>query len=247
MEGSDPILPLVTTTGESQIYRDLVRFTPEGLSANAWAVKAGVSRTVWADMRRHGNPSRRTLEKLLAAAGSSLAEFEALRLGPEVPRLAGSAGPGQLGDVRPGWTPAPLPPLPLIGSALAGEWGEAGSQVELTEIRPADLLDKLPRPVALAADADALAVTIVGNAMWPRFRPGRRIAVSPRSPVAIGDDVIVRLRTSRPQGAGELVLIKELVKRGTGGVELRQFNPDVTFTVHDEDVEAILKIAGELI
>ena len=51
---------------------------PEGLSPNAWAVKAGVSRTVWADMRRHGNPSRRTLELLLAAADSSLAEFEAL-------------------------------------------------------------------------------------------------------------------------------------------------------------------------
>jgi hypothetical protein len=63
------------------IYRDLMRFKPEELTANGWAVKAGVSRTVWADMRRHGNPSRRTLEKLLAAASSSLAEFEALRLG----------------------------------------------------------------------------------------------------------------------------------------------------------------------
>ena len=32
-------------------------------------------------MRRHGNPSRRKLEKLLSAAGSPLAEFEALRIG----------------------------------------------------------------------------------------------------------------------------------------------------------------------
>jgi hypothetical protein len=65
----------------SLIYDDLMRFKPEGMSPNAWAMKAGVSRTVWSDMRRHGNPSRRTLQKLLTAAGSSLAEFEALRIG----------------------------------------------------------------------------------------------------------------------------------------------------------------------
>ena len=66
---------------ESQLYRDLMRLKPQGWTANAWAVRAGVSRTVWTDMRRHGNPSRRTLEKLLTAAGSSLAEFEAPRVG----------------------------------------------------------------------------------------------------------------------------------------------------------------------
>ena len=64
----------------AQLFEDLMRFLPDGMTANAWAVKAGVSRTIWADLRRHGNPSRRTLEKLLSAAGSSLAEFEALRV-----------------------------------------------------------------------------------------------------------------------------------------------------------------------
>ena len=75
---------------ESQLYRDLMRFKPDGLTANGWAVKAGVSRSVWADMRRHGNPSRRTLAKLLAVAGSSLAEFEALQVG-EAPKTGASA------------------------------------------------------------------------------------------------------------------------------------------------------------
>ncbi|HMI40952.1 MAG TPA: hypothetical protein VK485_06960, partial [Sphingomicrobium sp.] len=72
---------------ESQLYRDLMRFKPDDLTANGWAVKAGVSRSVWADMRRHGNPSRRILAKLLVAAGSSLAEFEALQIG-EKPKLS---------------------------------------------------------------------------------------------------------------------------------------------------------------
>src|SRR3954464_12564985 len=117
--GSAGILLTMTTSDESQIYRDLMRFKPEHLTANAWAVKAGVSRTVWTDMRRHGNPSRRTLEKLLVTVGSSLAEFEALRLGPEPRQLAANAA-GHVGDMRWGWAQAPLPPLPLVASSLGG-------------------------------------------------------------------------------------------------------------------------------
>jgi phage repressor protein C with HTH and peptisase S24 domain len=239
---SDVIFRRVTATAESQVYRDLIGFKPEGLSANAWAVKAGVSRTVWSDMRRHGNPSRRTLEKLLIAAGSSLAEFEALRVGPEAARPAASV---TLADPGREWASAPLPRLPLIASSLAGEWGEPGSQVELTEVRPGELLERVARPASLASDPDAFAVTVVGDAMWPRFRPGARVAVSPRSPVAIGDDVLVRLRPAR--GDVGRVLIKQLVKRSSGTVELRQFNPDLTFAVDAEEVEAILRIPGELI
>lgn len=235
--------------GESQIYRDLMRFKPEGLSANAWAVKAGVSRTVWADMRRHGNPSRRTLEKLLAVANSSLAEFEALRLGPQPRRMIEGTGAHAVGDSRRGWRSAPLAPLPLVGSRLGGEWGEPGSAVELTEVRPEELLEHVDRPASLASDPDAYALTVVGDSMWPRFRPGRRIAISPRAPVSVGDDVLVRLgpaSAAEPDGA-EPVLIAQLVRKSAAGVELRQFNPDLTVRVNASDVEAILKIAGELI
>jgi hypothetical protein len=244
---SNAIFALVTALGESQIYRDLMRFKPEALSPNAWAVKAGVSRTVWADMRRHGNPSRRTLEKLLTAADSSLAEFEALRLGPEPRRPVGNAG--HFGDSRGTWTLAPLPPLPLIVSRLAGEWGEAGSRFELTEIRPGELLERLPRPLSLASDPDAYAVTIVGDSMWPRFRPGSRVAVSPRSPVAIGDDVLARLRPDNgaEHGGTERVLIKQLVRRSSAAFELRQFNPGKVISIDAGEVDAILKIVGELI
>jgi SOS-response transcriptional repressor LexA len=226
-----------------------MRFRPDGLSPNAWAVKAGVSRTVWTDMRRHGNPSRRTLEKLLKVAGSSLAEFEALRLGPEPADVLTASSAGRLGDVRPGWTAAPLASLPLIASTLAGEWREPGSKVELFEIRPRELLDRLQRPTSLAADARAFALTVVGDSMWPRFRPGSRIAVSPRAPVALGDDVLVRLRASDEHQREEVerVLIMQLVKRTGAGLDLRQFNPDKTVHVGEAEVDGVLKIAGELI
>jgi hypothetical protein len=239
---SDAIFVGVTASNESQIYRDLLRFKPVELSLNAWAVNAGVSRAVWTDMRRHGNPSRRTLEKLLAAVGSTLAEFEALRFGPE-PRRAGGAP--VLGDPSRRWSAAPLPPLPLLGSSLGGEWGDPGSAIELTRFHPGELIDRLDRPRSLAFDPDAFALIVLGSSMSPRFRPGSRIAVSPRSPVAIGDDVLVRLHPGR-DGAEE-ALIKQLVEKSATAVHLHQHHPARTFEVGAGEVDAILKVVGELI
>ena len=232
----------MTANEDSAIYRDVMRFKPNDLTPNAWAVRAGVSRTVWADMRRHGNPSRRTLEKLLAAASSSLAEFEALRIGSPVAAVGGG---DRLSDKKGWeWGHARLPGLPLLATSLAGEWGEPGSGVELTELRPEQLVDHLPRPPSLAGDSAAYALTIVGESMWPRFRPGRRVAVSPRSPVVVGDDVIVRLHS---KGVGQRALIKELVKRASSAVELRQFNPERSFIVELSEIDQIHKVAGEVI
>jgi phage repressor protein C with HTH and peptisase S24 domain len=233
----------------SPIYEDLIRFKPEGMTPNAWAVRAGVSRTVWTDMRRHGNPSRRTLEKLLAAAGSSLAEFEALRV--HGAPAAGSARSGGLSDRHAsGWGGPQVPPLPVVATATAGLWGDPVAAIEATELRTGELVDRVPRPASLADDAGAYAIMVVGNAMWPRFRAGRRIAVSPKAPVAIGDDVLVRLK---PRGSDEdsgertAVLIKELVRKSGSGVELRQFNPDATFHIDAKDIAAIEKVLGELV
>lgn len=232
---------------ESQIYRDLMRFKPQDLTPNAWAVKAGVSRAVWADMRRHGNPSRRTLEKLLEAIGSSLAEFEALRIGSDVRREIG--GRGGLSDSAAGaWIPASLPALPIVATSLVGEWGEPGSGIDLVELRSGELVDRFSRPISLAGDPGAYGLTIVGKSMWPRFRSGRRVAVSPRAPVAIGDDVVVRLPPERPGNEGGVAhaLVGELTGRSGGAVEVRQFNPELTFAIKADLVEAVHKIMGEL-
>ena len=219
-----------------------MRFKPQELTPNAWAVKAGVSRTVWADMRRHGNPARRTLEKLLIAAGSSLAEFEALRVGP-VPDVGTASGFADRGALP--WAGPALPPLPLVSTAMAGEWGGGTPKIELTELRSGQILDRLPRPSSLSNDPRAYAITVVGDSMWPRFRPGRRVAVSPGAPVAIGDDVLVKLGDGGDRETIR-VLIKELVRKTGSGVELRQFNPDATFEVASADIASIERIVGEL-
>jgi hypothetical protein len=42
------------------------------------------------------------------------------------------------------------------------------------------------------------------------------------------------------------VLIKALAQRSASGVELRQFNPDVTFSVPADDIVSVEKVLGEL-
>jgi SOS-response transcriptional repressor LexA len=179
--------------------------------------------------------------------GSSIAEFEALRLGPD-PRQSPSGGTGtSLGDPRRGWTPAHLLPLALVGSTLAGEWAGRGSHVEVTELRMSQIIDRLPRPVSLAGDPDAFALTIVGDSMWPRFRPGSRVAVSPRSPVSIGDDVLVKLCAEEAEAEVQRALILRLINRSAKIYEFRQFNPDRTIEIDPDRVAAVQKIVGELI
>ncbi len=226
------------------LVEELMRFKPAGLSANAWAVKAGISRNFWNDLRRHGNPSRRTLEKLLSAADSSLAEFEALRAG--APSPAQQTTSDRLGEAaRRRWSQSPPPKLPLVASAFGGEWSKAGSGIELTQVQFNEQLESIARPASLASDPEAYALTIIGDSMWPRFRPGRQIAISPRSPVAIGDDVLVHLGGIAEDGR-TLVLIKELFRRTAAALTLRQFNPDRSFDVQAAEIAAVHKVVGEL-
>ncbi len=222
----------------NQLLEELMRFKPEGMTPNAWAVQAGVGRTIWADLRRHGNPSRRTLSKLLEAAGSSLAEFEALRIGaPSEAPVEGVA----LAERGQAWRAAPLAPLPLLEAAPGGAWDGSDIPIGLIEIDYGKVVGRLPRPASLSAERGAYAIAIVGEAMWPRFRQGRRIAVSPDARVGAGDDVLVLL------AEGKGTLIGEFERQTASEVRLRQFNPPVAFEVPASRVQAIHKVLGELI
>lgn len=225
-------------TAGAQLYEELLRLLPEGMTPSAWAVKAGLGRTIWSDIKRHGNPSRRTLERLLAAAGSSLAEFEALRVGEPPPAATAVPASAVAGTWSAPWRAAPLAPVPLLKSQAATEWGGGGRGIGLLVIDRTVAIGRVDRPAALAGDPKAYAVTMAGETMWPRFRAGRRLLVSPAAAAAVGDDVLVELDGGR-------ALIGELVRQLEGKVELRQFNPDTKFAVRDADAVSIHKIVGE--
>lgn len=212
--------------GAETIHDALMAVKPADLSPTGWAIKAGVSRAVWSDIKAHGNPTRRTLEKLLGAIGMSLADFEAgTRVRTEVRAAPGvSAGPRD---------------LPLAGTGMGGELppidGLDEASADLIELDLGDVLDFLERPDFLKNDRDAYALTMLGDSMTPRFEPGERILVSPRAPVGIGDYVVVQLRGR--EGDDErvkLVLVKKLLRRSPAFVELCQFNPDASFRVPAE-------------
>jgi SOS-response transcriptional repressor LexA len=145
---------------------------------------------------------------------------------------------------------ASLPQIPLMGTAIGIQSFDPEKQIELTEVNASEVLDHVARPASLARDKEAYALTVVGDSMWPRFRPGRRVIVSPLAPVSIGDDVVVQLRGTEGEGAYRdritMVLIKELVRRTASYIELRQFNPDVTFRVDTDRVAKIHKVSGEV-
>lgn len=215
------------------LLTDLKRFLPEGLTLNGWAVAAGVNRAVWGDIRKHGNPSRRTLGKLLGAAGSSLAEFEALRVGVVSPTSEVS---GRLAEHGVGaWRGAGPQGLVLKETLAVGE--EAG----LSAMRIVGTsAEQVARPASLAGDEGAYTIVMADDAMWPRFRAGRRLVVSPGAEVREGDDVLARLVSGD-------VVVGELVVQNPDGWWLRQFMPDRTERLDGAAVVAVEKVLGEAI
>lgn len=235
------------TAANSPLYDALMRVKPSELSLNQWAVRAGAGRSIFTEIRRHGNPTHETLRKLLAAIDLDLAQFNASR--QVVQTEVKSAGIADIQKARYG--NSPLPKLRLLGSAVGGEYDEGG--VDLIELHLGEVLDYLSRPTSLATDNGAYALTVISDSMAPRFEPGERIAVSPKSAVHVGDDVIVQLRGNGGNGEGDQdadrvvqVLVKRLARRSASFVELRQFNPDKTFQVPTDRIAAIHKVAGRL-
>ena len=231
---------MVKNDRDPALLIDLMRFKPDMMSANAWAVSAGVSRTVWTDIRRHANPSRRTLEKLLAAAGSSLAEFEALRIGVPPPLLHEDPN-FALGDARAKpWRGAPLDPISLLAVRSADGWN-GDEAVTCIALDPAHSSGSVDRPVSLAREPAAYAVEIVDDAMTPRFRRDARVIVAPGRDVTAGDDVLVRL------SASPYALLKQLTALGKAAITLRQHCPERQFDVSLADIAEIHLVIGEAI
>ena len=221
----------MTRDTDPPLLTDLMRFKPDGWTPNAWAVEAGVSRTVWTDIRRHGNPSRRTLEKLLVAAGSSLAEFEALRVGAPPPPAPNKIGAG-LAEPAQSWRAAPLAPIPLYQARPAAGSLEGAAALHFGPVRNPAAVD---RPASLSGAAAAFALPVVDDAMAPRFRRGRTVIVVPGRQVEPGDDVLVVV------GDG-LAAIAQLIERRGPTAIVRQHRSDDEFEM---TAFAIHLIVGE--
>ena len=225
------------------ILADLERFKPEGMTLNGWAVGAGVNRAVWGDIRRHANPSRRTLEKLLTFAGSSLAEFEALRIGSG-PSLT-TASSGEVRDSKAGWGPAQRPAIPLLAAEVGGGFESSVPPVAKIALKGA-AGHSIDRPQSLNGETGLYAFQLPHAAMWPRYRQGRTLIVAPDMAVKPGDDALLVLHNP----SGPALMVAVLGEWVTGDAEtatIRQFNPDEVFRLDRADIANIHRVVGEAI
>ena len=97
-----------------------------------------------------------------------------------------------------------------------------------------------PQPIS---GAEAYALYVAGSSMEPRYRPGDPLFVDPKRPPAIGDDVVVQLR-SETGGDVEITagLIKTLARRTGSYLELEQYQPAIRFRVPMERVAHIHRV-----
>ena len=82
--------------------------------------------------------------------------------------------------------------------------------------------------------------------MHPALPDGEMVAVSPREPLSIGDNVVVYLRPNDEQDddgqTSRAVLVKELVRRSASYVELRQYSPAKDFRIPMTDIVRIDRV-----
>lgn len=251
---------------KSGLYARLMAIRPPGKNNAQWAVAAGLSRSVFTDIRNRGTARYDTIEKLLAVGGYSWAQFDAAGAAPALPDAesrhhvrttvqeyrAGSAA-----DLIP--TAAPNPELardiPVLGTAEGaaepvdanGNHGGHAATVEAMELLVGEVIERKARPTSLIGRREIYALYVSGDSMAPRFERGELVYVDPRRPPAIGDDVIVQLRDSSANEHADpdtvvRVLIKRLAKKRPDAWEFEQFNPALRFTLPTSAIARIHRI-----
>jgi hypothetical protein len=177
---------MVATTNFDEVMARIERkLDQHGFTERDASLKATGKPDLIRDMRRRrGLPNSDRLKRLAGLLGTTTdwlldggEEGEAEMRAESARAIVRSEVRGTgLHDVEQAWrSPSPSRPVPLVGSAVGGTANGIDEHVELTELHLGEVLDYLSRPVSLAKDPQAYAVT---------HRRLRRAA-----PVQPGDDV----------------------------------------------------------
>jgi phage repressor protein C with HTH and peptisase S24 domain len=182
----------------AQIWMAIDRLAARAkLSASGLAKRAGLDPTTFNKSKRitpDGRerwPSTESVAKSLAATGATLDQFVAL--------ISDEAR-------EPGKT------LPLISFAEAGVSGRFDDRGFPSD----EGWNTLPFPAV--EDIHAYALEIAGDSLFPMYRDGAHIIVSPAAPIRRGDRVVVKTRS------GELMLW-ELKRKNAKTLELKSLCP----------------------
>lgn len=135
--------------------------------------------------------------------------------------------------------------LPVYGTALGAARKVDGEAVEQVTLNTGTVDFYVKRPVLLNEKPEAYGLIVAGVSMEPRHRDGETIVVDPKGRVKGGDDVVVYLRPKGDDDDGaraRAVLVKRLVRRTSGYIELEQYTPAITFRVEAEEVLRIDRV-----
>ncbi len=135
--------------------------------------------------------------------------------------------------------------LPIYGTALGAERQVDGEAIEQTTLNRSEVIQYVRRPILLNGRADAYGLYVSGSSMSPRFEDGEMIVIDPKGRLRIGDDVVVYLRAGGDADDGETaraVLVKRLVRRSASHIDLRQFEPPMTFRVGMDEIVRVDRV-----
>ncbi len=199
---------------------------------------AGLSPTYLRDViERNQTPQMKSAEKLTKALRVPISDWylepDELSVPPSdtpVPNAAFPKEPLTKPDIILGEMSRDVP---ILGAGSCGEDGmfELNGQVH----------DHAKRPPRLVGVKDAYALWVMGTSMEKWRRNGELVYVHPHQPVNVGDYVVVQLK---PENAGGNipVYIKELVRRTTRDLRLRQYNPAEEISIPTAKVASIHRI-----
>lgn len=135
------------------------------------------------------------------------------------------------------------PNLPVYGTALGSSKTVEGEAIEQTTLNKSEVLEYVKRPTLLNRRAESYGLYIQGGSMHPALPDGEMVAVVPNMALSVGDNVVVYLRPENPEDddgqTARAVLVKELVKRNSAQVTLRQYAPFAEFTI---DMDTVIRI-----
>lgn len=227
------------------IYDILMSIKPEDLTENAWLKRADVSRNFFQSVKGGTRPRADTLEKVVKAIDYTPAQFFDLLEGRTARAPIEKDAPKQ---GLPFHRRDEKADIPLVGSAQGADF-EVSTDGTMTFIEMIDLdfnnvIDNLRRPTSLAGKRDVYAITVVGNSMADRYVDGDPAYVDPRRQARPGDYVIVQILRRDGFGDGHVqsVLLKQLVRTTSQFYELRQTNPEVTFTIARNEVAHLHRV-----
>lgn len=142
--------------------------------------------------------------------------------------------------------------VPILGSALGHDMkttnivggSDTEISVEMHMLEMGEPIDYLRRLPTITGRRDVYGVTVVGESMVPRFRPGEPVYVDPRRAPQIGDDVIIQLVQPDGDDGQEVIsaLIKTLARRSSGFIELEQYNPACRFQLKTDLIYQVHRI-----